>query len=127
MWIFTRYEQRVLSKIEGGSAAGMPGLNRPVIETMSLYDDILKNFTVFFALQRYLCKWGGERLTNYSREHMAFDFLFLHLYTHAVPPEYQYSSYQEEWDGIPREDIERAAAYVRNSFRRRGEGPAVMV
>ncbi len=48
-------------------------------------------------------------------------------YQRDVPPEYQHSSYQEEWDGIPREDIEKAAAYVRNSLRRRGERPAVMV
>jgi len=117
------YEELILSKISDGSANNMPALNRPVIDSLTLYDDNLKNFTVFFALQRFLFKWGGERLTKYSQEHIAFDFLFLHLYKQAIPQTFVHQGYADQWQEFSPERIEAAAAFVRKSFVRRGHGP----
>ena len=56
----------------------------PLVETLSFHGDLNDNFAVFFALQSYLHKWGGECLTKYSREHWAYDHLFLMLYRQPV-------------------------------------------
>jgi hypothetical protein len=101
----------------------MPELNQPVIKSLTLYEDELKNFTVFFALQRYLFKWGGERLTKYSAEHLAFDFLFLHLYRREVPQEFAHEDYVVRWRQMEYGQIESAAAFVRRSLTRVGSGP----
>lgn len=120
------YEERVLSKIGDGSANNMPDLNRPVIDSLALYGDNLKNFTVFFALQRFLFKWGGERLTKYSPERIAFDFLFLHLYQQAIPQTFIHQGYADQWHAFTPERIESAAAFVRKSFVRQGHGPVCL-
>lgn len=43
-----------------------PELNNQISETLRMYEDSLKNFAVFFALQRYLFERGGEQLTKQS-------------------------------------------------------------
>lgn len=91
-----------------------------VVKTLTLFDDPLKAFAAFFALQRFLFKWGGERLTKYSPEHVAFDFLFLHLYMREVTEEFSDERYMTEWRRFAPERIELAAAHVRQSFVRAG-------
>ncbi|NLG28990.1 MAG: hypothetical protein GX557_13845 [Chloroflexi bacterium] len=102
---------------------GLSRLFAPVVEALTLYADDNLNFAAFFGLQRYLCKWGGEYLTEYSDEHFAFDFLFLHLYHLDVPDAFRNLEYCAEWQMQSHDQIEWAAHFVRKSFRRKGRGP----
>jgi len=63
-----------------GTPVEFSDLLEPVVKSLILHPDQNRNFAAFFALQRFLFKWGGEHLTAYSSEHIAYDFLFLHLY-----------------------------------------------
>lgn len=104
---------------------GFPGLIDPVVKERVLYEDQNHNFAAFFGLQRFLYKWGGEQYTNYSDEHMAFDFLFLHLY--RLEPEQRFGdlSYTKQWQHVYVPWAESIAAYVRQSMRRMGSGPRI--
>jgi hypothetical protein len=95
----------------------------PLVETLSLHSDLNDNFAAFFALQRYLHKWGGARLTKYSREHVAYDHLFLMLYRQPVFKDFVNRDYDVRWEREFASRAEEIAAYVRNSFRRIGRGP----
>lgn len=97
-------------------------LVEPIEKTLTLHPNNDDNFAAFFALQRFLFKWGGEKLTKYSDEHIAFDFLFLHLYATEPPKAYSYPEYCLEWRQKYAPDAERYAAQVRKSFRRVGVG-----
>jgi len=120
---FTGYEYEEQKLAVEKPSLMMVDCVREVVRSLTLFDDPLKSFAAFFALQRFLFKWGGERLTKYSREHMAFDFLFLHLYRVPVPDEFANRHYLAEWGKFPTEQIESAAAHVRRSFVRIGNGP----
>ena len=74
---------------------GLSSLAQPIIDSLVLHADENGNFAAFFALQRGLHKWGGERCTKYSEEHIAYDFLFLHLYRLDPPTEFTDSRYSE--------------------------------
>ena len=95
----------------------------PLVDTLSFHTDPNDNFAAFFALQRFLHKWGGEHLTKYSREHMAYDRLFLMLYRQPVPKDFVDQEYDLRWEREFASRAEAVAAYVRNSFRRIGRGP----
>lgn len=69
----------------------------------------LEQLTVFFLLQRYLYKWGGEYLTKNSQEWRAFRSLFLATHAHDIPAEYRYPEYYASWE---REYLPHLAAYV---------------
>jgi hypothetical protein len=73
-------------------------LVEPLVETLSFHTDLNDNLAVFFALQRFLHKWGGEHLTKYSREHVAYDHLFLMLYRQPVPNDFVDREYVLRWD-----------------------------
>ena len=92
---------------------------------MILFKDINKNLAAFFGLQRYLHKWGGEYLTEYAEEHIAYDFLFLHLYHCDVPVEYKNEKYIKQWEQEILLSIEEVAAFVRQSFQRKGRGKKI--
>lgn len=94
----------------------------PVVKTLTLFPDDLMNFTAFFGLQRCLYKFGGESLTNYSREHIAYNFLFLHLYHREVPEGYRDERYCLEWRRQYQYRAEEIAGVIRSSFRRKGRG-----
>jgi hypothetical protein len=98
-------------------------LVEPLVETLSFHSDLNDNFAAFFALQRYLHRWGGERLTKYSREHVAYDHLFLMLYRQPVLKDFVNREYDLRWEREFASRAEEIAAYVRNSFRRIGRGP----
>ncbi|WP_435892811.1 hypothetical protein [Oceaniferula spumae] len=100
---------------EGGFARHMENFE----DSLFLSDDLNMNFTMFFAFQRYLFKWGGESLPKDSKEHIAFDFLFLQLYDKEVPFEFAYEEYNIRWCRELKARSELAAAHVRKSFTRR--------
>jgi len=100
---------------------------QPIIDSLVLHKDENANFAAFFALQRGLHKWGGEYLTKYSKEHIAYDFLFLHLYRLTPPLEFTDSRHSLEWEQRFADQSETIAAFVRNSFRRVGRGKKINI
>ena len=68
------------------------------MDTLSFHPDLNGDFAVFFALQRSLHKWGGEHLTKYSREHVAYDHPFLMLYRQPVPKDFVDRGYDLRWE-----------------------------
>jgi hypothetical protein len=119
------YEESIRSEVADETLGGFPLLIRPVVDSLTLHDRQENNFAAFFGLQRYLFKWGGERLTKFSEEHVAFDFLFLHLYRTDPPLRFTDEQYALRWDREFKDSIEETAAVVRNSFRRKGRGSRV--
>ena len=114
-----KYEQVTgLDDAEGG----LSSLVEPIVETRTLHQDPLKNFAAFFALQRFLHKWGGEHWTKYSKHHIAYDFLFLECYRREIPAEFIRDDCEKKWQCFSINAIEEAAAFVRDSFRRKGFG-----
>ena len=122
---FMGYEYAEAAGVE--ETGGLPSFAQPIINSLVLHSEQNANFAAFFALQRGLHKWRGEHCTKYSEEHIAYDFLFLHLYRLDPPLEFTDARYSEEWnkDFVPKE--EKIAAFVRNSFRRAGRGPKIDV
>ena len=70
----------------------------PTVETLRLHADEEENFAACFALQRFLCKWGGGMLSPESREHVAWRYLFLHLHTREVPARFRHPEYADRWE-----------------------------
>jgi len=94
-----------------------------LLEELRLHESLEDNFAAFFHLQRWLFKWGGERLDFYAKDWLAFDFLFLTLYLHDPPNKFADRDYCAQWQRLSRMEVERIAAEVRNSFRRKGRPP----
>lgn len=94
-------------------------LIRPIVESLVLNLSISDNFAAYFGLQRFLHKWGGEYLTKESKEHIAYDFLFLHLYSVEPPEEFCDAKYCSQWIDEFQGDIEYIAANVRQAYHRR--------
>jgi hypothetical protein len=122
-----RYEEDSGLSTPDATGAGLRGLIEPVVETLVFYADDNANFAVFFGLQRYLHKWGGDHCTKYSEEHIAYDWLFLHLYRKDVPAAFRHSEYYIRWRREYEERQEEIAGFVRNSFRRRGRGAKIAI
>ncbi len=119
------YEEAITSSRTEGVGAQLQALAQPVIGRLVLHARESDNFAAFFYLQRFLFKWGGAQLDKLAAEHMAFDFLFLHLYRSDPPPEFQEDKYMTQWrrDFAPR--AEEIAAYLRKSFARRRRVPTL--
>lgn len=96
-------------------------------KTLVILPRELDNFALYFALQRYLGKWGGERLTKYAQEHYAFDFLFLHLYRLPTPEGFINGHYEKEWNEFLFSEREKVSGIIRRSFIRRGRGKKVAI
>lgn len=56
-----------------------------------------EQMTVFFALQRFLFKWGGEYEPRNGKCWRAFRSLFLQVSECKVPERYQHPGYTAEW------------------------------
>jgi hypothetical protein len=56
-----------------------------------------QQLTVFFLLQRFLYKWGGETLLKTSATWRAFRSLFLLVCEYEIPEQYRQCHYYEEW------------------------------
>jgi hypothetical protein len=121
-YVEANYEQ-----VQGEVSTGFPTLIQPVVESLTLHERQEDNFAAFFGLQRYLFKWGGEYLTMYADEHIAFDFLFLHLYRHDTPLGYSNDEYVSRWNRDFKGAAEQAAAVIRSSFRRKGRGKKLYI
>lgn len=107
------------------TALGFSRFIEPVVGSLILHNSQEDNFAAFFGLQRYLFKWGCERLTNFPDEHIAFDFLFLHLYRVEPPIRFTDENCTLRWDREFKDTIEVTAALVRSSFRRKGRGQKI--
>ena len=94
----------------------------PVVETLCLHADEEENFAACFGLQRGLCKWGGEMLPPVSREHVAWRYLFLHLYRQPVPIRFRLHEYADRWERERTHLIEAHAALVRAALLVNGLG-----
>lgn len=57
-----------------------------------------EQLAVFFLLQRFLYKWGGEQLPKNSREWKAFRSLFLITHAYDIPAEYRHQDYYTSWE-----------------------------
>jgi 5-methylcytosine-specific restriction enzyme subunit McrC len=97
-------------------AVGFPELNVPIVKKRKLYPENEKNAAVFFALQRFLCKWGGEQLPESSNERIAFNLLYLHLYKEGIPKSYKHEEYGRRWERISERDKEAVARYLREQL-----------
>jgi hypothetical protein len=87
-----------------------PALTKPLIGTDYLWDDPRKNFAAFFALQRWLCKWGGESLPEIDPDWQTYRRLFLHLCEEPHDPVFNQPEYLVRWKDIP---IRRRKAAIR--------------
>jgi hypothetical protein len=123
----SEYVEANHGQLQGMAGKGFPTLIQPVVEALSLHVRPEDNFAAFFGLQRFLFKWGGEYLTMYAEEHIAFDFLFLHLYRLDPPPEFSNDEFVAQWDRDFKDKAEQAAAVIRNSFRRKGRGSRLAI
>jgi hypothetical protein len=106
------YEEQLSGKGAGGGG-GLSALAEPIIETLTLHNNQNHNFAAFFILQRFLAKWGGETLPESSKEHIAYDFLFLHLYRIDPPEPFRHEDYCLEWQQEFAPHAEAIAAGVR--------------
>ena len=126
MWVCAlRFDGYKYEESVGPSAATGERLQKmiePVVEKLILHAEINFNFGAFFGLQRFLHKWGGEYLTKYSPEHIAYDVLFLHLYRSQVPIQFQNERYCLKWQREFEPQQEEIAGFVRRTFIRKGEG-----
>ena len=100
----------------GGHSTDFRRYVDPVVETLRLHDDEEANFAACFALQRFLCKWGGEMLPQESRHHVAWRYLFLHLHTREVPVRFRYAEYADRWDRDHAKIAGAHAALVREAL-----------
>jgi hypothetical protein len=118
-----RYMETVYPELCREGSPNFSSVATPVVDTLTLHPDLNDNFAVFFWLNRSF-NWGGEHLTKYSRDQIAYDHLFLSLYRHEVAEEFVCEEWNQKWrlEFLPR--AEMVASYVRNSFRRKGRGPA---
>ena len=85
----------------------------PICDTLTFHEDEMANFAAFFILQRYLYK-EGIHTPFWRREHTAFRFLFLHLYPHPTPREFQL--HEEAWREVSIARRRRHAAIVRETL-----------
>ncbi len=113
------YEEATGIAVPGVTGGSLSRLIEPVVETLNLHTAQEDNFAAFFGLQRYLFKWGGEYLDNGSKEYIAFDFLFLHLYRLSVPARFSNEEYVSQWNREFMASAEAIAGGVRGSFRRK--------
>ncbi len=90
-------------------------LAEQVVETQQPLVNDLENFAAFFAHQRFLCKWGGDRLTWESPEWHAFARPFTHLKNIETPPDYLDAERETKWKLVS-SDSENAVALLRKKL-----------
>ncbi len=104
---------RWLEATRGRGANDFTPWSVPVTRTLRLHPTTEENFAAFFALQRWLFKWGGEMQAESAAGHTAFRFLFLHVHHLPTPPDFVNPEYDRQWLGIDRSMIAEHAAAVR--------------
>jgi len=124
MWCALRLAGwRLLVEIEGRDTGDFSPYVDPIVEKRRLHEDDRLNHLAFFALQRYLGKFGGEDRTPYSDEQIAYRFLFLHLYRQPVPRGFESEDFPPRWEEDFAPQAEEIAAEIRQTFTRIGAGP----
>lgn len=91
----------------------LPELTGRFVKTLKFSSDRNNNLAAFFALQRFLGKWGGEMLPESSRDWIAFKFLYLHLYRVDIPSEFRLAEHHASWARRHAHRAERVAARLR--------------
>lgn len=107
---------RWLETTQGRGANDFTPWTEPVARTMCLHLTDTENFAAYFALQRWLFKWGGEMQAPSAADHTAFRFLFLHLHHLPTPPEFLNPEYGRQWTNLDRQIIVAHAARVRHAL-----------
>jgi hypothetical protein len=102
-------------RFDGYAYAEATGLTFPEATDRLVDDDVWpegreERLAVFFALQRYLYKWGGEYEPREGKCWRVFRTLFLDLHDAEIPARFRLAEYAEKWD---RMDHDRAVAVVR--------------
>lgn len=124
MWCALRLDGwRLLVEIEGKDTGNCSPYVDPIVNERRLHEDDRLNHLAFFALQRYLGKFGGEYRTPYSDEQIAYRFLFLHLYRQPVPRGFESRNFPPRWEEEFAPRAEEIAAEIRRTFTRIGAGP----
>jgi len=122
-----KYEQVSGLSEPGSTGAGLSRLIEPIVKTLMLHADDNMNFAAFFRLQRLLYHWGDGEPAVYSDEHIAYDFLFLHLYHREVPDRFGHEDYCVRWRREFEGRKEEIARFVRTSFRRKGRANGISI
>lgn len=104
---------RWLKVTKGPNANDFTPWTLPVTQTLRIHPTTEENFAAFFALQRWLFKWGGEMHSQAAADHSAFRFLFLHLHHLPTPPRFVNPECQRKWHGIDLKVVAEHAAIVR--------------
>jgi hypothetical protein len=106
-----------------GRRWSFPAVTEELENTMLFPEDDLECLAAFFAMQRYLGKWGGEYLTRVSREHILYRLLFLHCYRMDIPVGLRTHDWYPKWERVYQPERERCAAMIRQKMGRRMGGP----
>ncbi len=104
------------AKLGRGAAHDFTPWTQPVIETLEVHSTLEENFVAFFALQRWLHKWGGEMLPESAPDHTAYRFLFLHLHAVETPERFIHDEYQARWLQTNPKRVAHHASLVRRAL-----------
>lgn len=88
------------------------------VSTLTFPPELLQNLAIFYSLQRYLGKWGGEYDLSTSRAARAYLRLFFHLYSVAVPARFQNLEYCREWACTFAPHLKSHLARLRRTWKR---------
>lgn len=83
------------------------------LETGEWRSSPLEQLTVFFLLQRFLCKWGGEMLPKTSATWNAFRSLFPLVCEYEIPEPYRHGEYHQQWSARYEPAVAEHVALVR--------------
>jgi hypothetical protein len=72
-----------------------------------------EQLTLFFLLQRFLYKWGGEYEPRHGWYWRLFRSLYLLVYDYPVAAEYRHGEYTDRWDAEYRPRLGECVALVR--------------
>ena len=91
---------------------------RRMIEIRTCWRSTERMMCMFFMLQRYLCKWGGETLPETSPEWWAYRELFLKVAHESVPATYRHEPFATEWDERYAPNLRDAIELIQASHER---------
>lgn len=86
-----------------------------IVASLHVPIDPLKQLAVFFMLQRWLFKWGGETLGPRSTDWRAFRTLFLLTAGYEIPPRWRFGTRYTEWEHDYRPHLADCIAIVAKS------------
>lgn len=90
-----------------------------LVESLEIPTDPMRRLALFFMLQRYLFKWGGETLPRDGFDWRALRTLFLLTVDYEIPARWKQAKYGDIW---PREFEPRAAECISMVARQHAKG-----